>query len=138
MPSAPVTVVDRINEQAKGENIHHFREGFSLRFHLVVDAVEVLFTPHHGGVKSLTAQRLAELAANLIDQLLAITAGRAPRRRKPSSAHRVEGFQPQILELHAHFVHSQPHGDGGVNIQGFAGDAFDFFSIENTQRAHVV
>ena len=65
-----VAIIDRVDNQAEGEDVHHLREGFSLGLHLVVDAVKVLFPTHDGGVESLAVQGLAQLISNLINQLL--------------------------------------------------------------------
>ena len=69
-----VAVIDRIDNQAEGKDIHHLREGFSLGLHFVVDAVEVLFPPYDGGVETLAVQGLAQLIANLVNQLFPVAA----------------------------------------------------------------
>ena len=109
-----------------------------LDFIFLVDAVEVLFPAHHlGGVAFLLEGGL-DLVADLVDQFLAVAAGGAQRGCDPRCPHGIQGAEAEVFEFHAHGVHAQAHGDGCIDVEGFAGDAADFVGTEYTQRAHVV
>ncbi len=75
---------------------------------------------------------------DLVDDLIAVAPGAAYGGADALRAHRVHGLEAQILELHAHGVHAQPVGDGGVDLQGFLGDAAALLAGQYFQRAHVV
>ena len=64
-----IAVIHRVDDQAEGKDIHYLREGFPLGLHLVVDTIEMLFPSHDGGIETLAVQGLAQLPANLVNQL---------------------------------------------------------------------
>ena len=62
---------------------------------------------------------------------------RAGVRRLDASA-RTDGAKTQILEFRIHAVDAQPLGNGGIDFQGFLGNAAAFFGVKGTQSPHVV
>ena len=98
----------------------------------------MFFPAHHFHLVAFLLQGGFDLVANLVHQLLAMTAGAAQRRVDAPGAHGVEGVEAQVLELHAHAVHAQAHGDGGVDIQCFPGDAPGLGRLQYPQGAHIV
>ena len=52
----PVAGVHRVDDDAKGEDIHDLREALPLGFHLLVDAVEVLFAADYLDLVALLLQ----------------------------------------------------------------------------------
>ena len=50
----------------------------------------------------------------------------------------MHGLEAEVLELNAHGVHAQAVGNGGVDLEGFLGDAPAFFAGQHFQGAHVV
>ena len=85
-----IAVIDRVNDQTESKDIHHLREGLSLGLHLAVNAVQVLFSSHDSGVELFAVKGLAQLVANLVNQLLAVAARRPSRGFEPSGTHGVE------------------------------------------------
>ena len=81
---------------------------------------------------------MAQLAADLINQLFSITAGSPARCLEAPRPHWIQCFQAQIFKLHAHLVHPKAHGDRRIDIQCLTGNALDFFAIQYAQSAHVV
>ena len=69
-----VAVIDRVDDQTEGKDIHDLRKGLPLGFHLVVDAVEVFFSSHDSGSQPLAVQCLAQLISDLVDKLLPVAA----------------------------------------------------------------
>ena len=130
--------IHRVDDDAKGVDVHDLRKGLALGLHLLVDAVQVFFPAHHLHFMAFLFQGGLDLVANLVHQLLAVAPGIAQCRVDAPGAHGVEGVEPQVLELHAHAVHAQAHGDGGVDIQCFPGDAPGLGRLQYSQGAHIV
>ena len=78
------------------------------------------------------------LIEELADDLAAIAADLLHCLADALRAHRVHRLEAEVLELHAHAVHAQAIGDGGVDFQGFLGDAPAFLARQHFQGAHVV
>ena len=53
-------------------------------------------------------------------------------------SHGIECSKAEILELDSHIVHPQTVGDGGVDVQSFAGDAPSLIRRQHFEGAHVV
>ena len=69
-----IAIIDGIDNHTKSKDIHHLGEGFSLGLHLIVNTVEVLFPSHDNRIEPFAVQGLAQLVANLVNELLAVTA----------------------------------------------------------------
>ncbi|MNZ73678.1 hypothetical protein D3C78_921000 [compost metagenome] len=133
-----VAGVDLVDDDAEGVDVHDLVERPALAAHLLVDAVEVLLAADDLAFHAFAAQAVGQRFLDLVDDFLAVATGPAHGGADALGAHRVHGLEAEILELHAHAVHAQPVGDGGVDFQGFLGDAPAFLAGQHFQRAHVV
>ena len=53
-------------------------------------------------------------------------------------AHGIEGRKTEVLKLYTNIVHAQALREGGIDFQGFAGDAAAFIGSKYAEGAHVV
>ena len=91
----------------------------------------MLFAPCNGGIETFTDQSLAQLAPDLINQMRAVAARCSSGSFQAACTHWVERFESKILKFHTHFIHTEAHRNGCVNIQCFAGNALYFFAIQH-------
>jgi len=98
----------------------------------------VFFATHHLRLETFLLQGGDYLLADFGQQFLAVTPGVFQCRQDPLGAHRVERVETEVFELHAHVVHAQTHGDGGVDIEGFTGDTPALVDLKHTQGTHVM
>jgi hypothetical protein len=98
----------------------------------------VLLAADHRRLVAFLGQRAFDLVADLLHQLATVAPRGAPRRLDTPGAHGVQGREAQVLELHAHGIHAQAHGDRRVDVQGLAGDAPRLGRRQHAEGAHVV
>ncbi len=127
-----------VHHDAESVDVHDLVECLALAAHLLVDAVQVLFAAQYVAFQAFALEAVDQRLFDLLDDLVAITTGAPHGGADALGAHRVHGLEAEILELHAHGVHTQPVGDGRVDLEGFLGDAAALFAGEHFQRAHVV
>ncbi|MND92723.1 hypothetical protein D3C80_848930 [compost metagenome] len=77
---------------------------------------------------TVDGQAVGQRLLDLVDDFLAVTASALDRLVDARGAHRVHGLETEVFEFHAHAVHPQAIGDGGVDFQGFFGDAPALFA----------
>lgn len=126
-----VAFVDLRNHHAKAEDVHHRRHLHALAAHLLVDAVEVLLAPHHGGADALLAQRAGQPGLNLVDDAAHVAELRAHRAREHLVTLRIKVGEGQVLKFHAQEVDTETLRDGRVDLQGFQRDAAAFRRIDH-------
>ena len=135
----PVAGVHRVDDDAEGEDVHDLGEALPLGLHLQVDAVEVLLAADDLGAVALLLQRSSRSGWRIFStSSLRLPRALAHGRGDALGAHRVQGAEAEVLELDAHVVHAQAQGDGGVHLQGLAGDAAALVHLQHAQGAHVV
>ncbi|RMN46324.1 hypothetical protein ALQ59_05621 [Pseudomonas syringae pv. apii] len=133
-----ITGIDLVDDDAERVNVHDLVEGPALAAHLLVDAVEVFLPPADVAFDAIHRKAMAQGLFDLVDQLLAIAPGALDRLVDSRGAHRVHGLETQVFKFDAHTVHAQPIGDGGIDFEGFLGDAAALFTGQDFQCAHVV
>ena len=133
-----VAGVDPVHDDAEAEHIHDVGEGFVLLLHLGVNAVEVLFAAQYPGFDTFFFQAVFQAGLDGGEDFLAVAAGLFYGLANQFCAHGVDGVKGQVLVFHPHVVHAQPEGDGGVQFQGFGGNAATLFGAHHMQGAHVV
>ena len=133
-----VAGVDLVDDDAEGIHVHDLVEGAALAAHLLVDAIEVFLPAADLAFDAIRSQAVGQRLLDLGDDLLAVATGALDRAVDQRGAHRVHRLEAEVFELHTHVVHAQPVGDGGVDLEGFLGDAPAFFAREHFQGAHVV
>ena len=124
-----ITGVDGIDDDPEGKDVHDFRQAFALGFHLLVNAVEMLFPAHDFGVVVLLLEADHYLVPDLLHQLLAIAASVAEGGGDALGPHGMQGAKAQVFKLDAHVVHSQAQGDRRVHLEGFPGNSATFFGL---------
>jgi len=98
----------------------------------------VLLAAHYLAFEAFAFEAVDQRLLDLLDDLVAVAAGTPHRGADALGTHRVHGLEAQVLEFHAHRMHAQAVGDGGVDFQGFLGDAAAFLAGQHFQGAHVV
>ena len=89
-------------------------------------------------LNAIGGQAVGQRGLDLGDDFLAVAPRALDRPVDQRRTHRVHGLETEVLELDAHSVHPQAVGDGGVDLEGFLGDASAFFAGQHFQGAHVV
>ncbi|MNZ86951.1 hypothetical protein D3C78_1057960 [compost metagenome] len=117
-----------VDDDAKRIDIHDLVEGAALAAHLLVDAIEVFLPAADFAFDAVDGQAVGQRLFDLVDDFLAVAAGALDCLVDARGAHRVHGLETQVFEFHAHTVHPQTVGDGGVDFQGFFGDAPAFLA----------
>ncbi len=130
--------IDLVHHDAEGVDIHDLVEGFPLAAHLLVDAVQVLLAAQYVAFQPFALEAVDQRLFDLLDDLVAVAAGAAYGGADALRTHRVHGLEAEILELHAHRVHTEAIGNRCVDFQGFLGDASTLFAGQHFQGAHVV
>ena len=112
-----VAVRDGIDDDAEGEEVEHLVHGLALGIHLAVDAVGVL----HAAVDAAEGNMvLGELALDLLLDALherAVFLGLLLEGVGDLvEGGGVEVFEGKVLQLPLHALHTEPVGDGGVDL----------------------
>ena len=114
------------------------RKRAPLRLHLAVDRVQVAAPGLHPGVDAVAPQGALDGALQLRHRGVAVAVRGIRRPPDAVRPQREERLESQFLELHAHAVHAEAIGDGGVEVQRLAGDQAALFRRHDADRAHVV
>src|SRR5690606_38010473 len=133
-----VTGVDAVGDNAEPVHIHNIGDGFPLLFHLGVDAEQVLFAANNAGADAYFIQAVTDSSLNIIHHFGKVAAVGFNRFADHIRAHRIDSLKAQFFHFHADAVQTQAVGNGGVNIEGFAGNAAALFRFQRTEGAQVV
>ncbi len=133
-----ITGVHLVDDDPERINVHDLVEGPALAAHLFIDAVDMLLPPADLALDLVDRQAVAQRLFDLVDDFLAVATRALDRLVDARRTHRVHGLEAEVFEFDTNGVHAQPVGDGGVDFQGFFGDAPAFFAGQHFQRAHVV
>src|SRR5690606_22918687 len=133
-----VAAVDAVDDDAEGVHIHDFMEGAPLDLHLLIDAVEVLLAPDDASADSHLVEALADALLDFLDDAEVVAPQLAHGFLDVAGPHGVQGGKAEIFQFDSNRVDAEAVGDGGVDVEGFGGDAAAFFSVQRTQGAHVV
>ena len=133
-----VTVVFRVGDDAEGVHIHDFMERFLLELHLVVDGVQVFFPAQYPARQAALFQLFLQFTPDIVDNFLVAAPQLGHRFRDVLGAHRIQRGKAQVFQLGRNRMHTQAVGNGGVDIEGFSGNALAFFVGHGAQGAHVV
>ncbi len=137
-PQRPVAGVHRVHDNPHCVDVVDLLERQVLEAHFLVNAPQVLAAAHDPAVDAFVSQPVLNAGFKLADDFVAVAAQLAYRVLQDPVAHRVEMAEPEILQFLAQVVHAQPAGDGGIDVQGFAGDAAARFRAHGAEGAHVV
>ena len=109
-----------------------------LRLHLAVDGIEVTAPRPYPGVDALAPQGALDGALQLRHHRVAMAVNGFRRPPDAVRAQREQRLERQFLELDAHQIHAEAVGDGGVEVQRFAGDQAALLQRHDADGAHVV
>mmetsp|Transcript_5506 Transcript_5506/g.9837 ORF Transcript_5506/g.9837 Transcript_5506/m.9837 type:complete len:306 (-) Transcript_5506:234-1151(-) len=128
-----------LGQDAKAKNVADLGKAHqALLMHLLVDRVDRLLAALHFHAQAGLGEGGADLALDARDQIAPVASrlghGLAQRRVAPG----VEILEGQVLQLAEGLVQAQPVRDGGVDVEGFAGDAARFVRRHRAHGAHVV
>ena len=133
-----VAGVHLVDHDAETVHVGDLVEAEALVAHLVVDAIKVLLAALDGGLDALLPQAFLQRQADLLHHLLAVAARLLEGLGQHAVAHRIVGAEAEVLQLQADVLHAQALGDGGVDLQGLAGDAALLVGAHHAEGAHVV
>ncbi len=127
-----------VDDDADGEDVEHFLERVVLVAHLAVDAVQPLLASGDAPDDACGLHARADRLLDIAHGLAAVAAGTVHRAFQYGRAPRVLGGKAEGLQFAAHGVHAQALRDGGVDLEGFLGDAAALVRAHHAQGAHVV
>ncbi len=134
----PVTGVEVVDDDAEGVYIHHFGKRELLLPHLLEDTVEVFFTPIHKSVDTLPPKPAPNRLFDVLQHLLAVTAGASHRLFQRPITHRPVGCKAEFFKLCAKIVNTETVGNGDVDIQSLQGNTTTLLRRHHTQCPHIV
>ena len=133
-----ITGIHLISNDTEGKYIGDVFERALLQLHLLVDAVQMLLAANDPAGQAFALETGHQRRFDLRHQLFAMAADAFHCGFDQRCPHRIQHAKAQLLELHADVVHAKTIGDGGVDIDGFLGDAAALLGTQHFQRAHVV
>jgi hypothetical protein len=133
-----VAVGDALHEDPQGHEVVDLVERDPLPLELLLDRVQALDAPLDLGVDARRLQLLGHGRTRLLHE----REGRLPLlldlHGERLVAHGVEVPERDVLELVLDLRHPQPAGDGGVDVEGLAGDPLAPVLGQVLEGAHVV
>ena len=137
-PQGFIAFMDRVHDDAKGQEIVEFIQGDLLGLELAVDAVEIFDPPVHFPLDVVLLQFVPEELAHVLVVFLqgALLPGQALLDLLIGLRLQVE--KGQVFQLGLEAEHAQAAGQGGVDIQGLPGDALLLGGLHEPQGPHVV
>ena len=106
--------------------------------HLAVDRVQRLFATGDADLHADLREGVVDIGLHLLDQVAPATAGLGDGLGQHRLAPGVEVAEGEVLQLAVGLVQTQPVGDGGVDVEGFRGDAPPLAARHVAHGAHVV
>jgi hypothetical protein len=126
------------HDQPYAEEVVHLGKRDVLVDHLAVDGVERFFAGADLGPDAETGQRLFGGAGDAAEGIAPGAGCHLDGLGQGVVAHRVQVAKGQVLQFAVQAMQPQPVGDGGVDFEGFVGDAYLAVPADGVQRAHVV
>ena len=116
-----IAVRHRVHDDPEGEQVKHVVQILVLGVHLAVDGIGVLHAAVDLGLDPGLLQPLRDLVVDGGHEAVVFRGLLVQRLGDLPIAHRIEILQAQILQLPLHLLHTQPVGDGGVDLHGLEG-----------------
>ena len=134
----PVTVLDRVGEDAKRDDVVHLVDVDHLHLHLAVDREDTLHTTADLGLDALLRELLVELPAHLLDERLRGLGLLLDLLREVLVGLRLEELERELLQLFAHAADAEAMREGHEDLLRLS-RFFDLLLARHVlERAHVV
>ena len=133
-----IAFLDRVHDNAKGQNIVNLVRAQVLLLHLGVDAEEMLLPALDDGLDAGLSQFCSHDFNDFLDELLPNFPPLRELRLDPSVDLGLQVVQAEVLQGGLEPVDSHPAGKGRIDVDGFPGDFLLFFRRMEPEGLHVV
>ena len=116
-----VAVGHRVHNDPEGEEVVYIVQRLVLGIHLAVDGVGVLHAPVNVAVDVGLPQAAGDLVVDGGHEAVILSGLFIQSLHDLPVADGIQIFQAQILQLPLHLLHSQPVGNGGIDLHGLEG-----------------
>ncbi len=137
-PSALITVLNRIGDNAHGEQIVDLFERDLLFLELLINRVRALDPRVHARRNAFAPQFRLHRAPHAFEIFFVRRALRFDGFRNFRESFGIEIPERKVFQFAAHFAHAEPVRDGSVDLERLARDSLLPLGAQARQRAHIV
>jgi len=134
----PVTILQRLHDDAEAEDVVHLSEAGVFLLHLAVDGEHRFLAATERDAHLRVGEGLRHITLHAGHDVASVASRAAHGLVEGGMAPRRQVAERQLLQLAIELVQAQAMGDRGVDVQGLAGDAVALLDRHRRHRAHVV